>query len=112
MPMIHLTVTDPKKNAPVVLAEASRIVAAATGKPESYVMAFLDGAEFLMRGKAVPSAFVEVRGIGGISKTVNAEISKNICALLQKQQGIPAENVYLNFIDVPGQNWGTCNGTF
>lgn len=112
MPMIKLTVTDPAQNQSEVLAEASRIVAAVTGKPESYVMAFIEQGSFLMAGKPCAGAFVEVRGIGKIEREINAEISRQICAMLQQKQGIAPQNIYLNFTDVPGSNWGNANGTF
>lgn len=112
MPLIKLTVSDPARNQAQVLAKASRIVAVATGKPESYVMALVEQGAFLMGGKECAGAFVEVRGIGRIEKTINERISREICAMLAHLQGISPENIYLNFMDIPGTNWGTANGTF
>ncbi len=112
MPLVKLTVPDVSKNAGAVLAGVSKIVAAATGKPETYVMAVLEQGTFLMRGAPCVGAFADVRGIGKIEQKVNDRISREICALLERELTIPAANIYLNFTDVPGQNWGTSSGTF
>lgn len=115
MPLIKLqvatTIPDDKKNA--ILAGASKVVAEATGKPETYVMAMLeDDAVASLGGTVCPAAFADVRGIGGIGGSTNAAVSKGICDLLQQELGIEPDKVYLNFTDVPGQNWGWKGGTF
>lgn len=112
MPLIKLTVPDATQNPQAVLAGASKIVAAATGKPETYVMAVLEQGTFFMRGQSCAGAFAEVRGIGKIEQKINDRISREICALLEKELAIPASNIYLNFTDMAGQNWGTASGTF
>ena len=82
MPLIKLqTVTPvPEEKQQALLASASRIVAKATGKPETYVMAILEpAAAATMAGQAAPVAFVDVRGIGGVNATVNTAISNGVC---------------------------------
>lgn len=114
MPLIKIevptTLTDDQKNA--LLTEASSIVSKNTGKPEKYVMATLGKAEFAMAGKPAQAAFVDVRGIGGINGENNGGITRDICALLKTKLGIAPENVYINFTDVPAQNWGHNGTTF
>jgi phenylpyruvate tautomerase len=115
MPLIKLQIAPPvpdEMRSPL-LTSASRIVAEATGKPETYVMAILEPAiAATMAGQATQAAFVDVRGIGGINASVNRAISKGICDLLQKQVGLAPDHVYLNFTDVPAANWGWDARTF
>ena len=114
MPLLKLQtsvpVPDDKKDS--LLAAVSGILAEVTGKPETYVMVTLEGGTACMGGVAGPAAFADVRGIGGLDGNVNAEISKRICHLLKDELGIEGDRVYLNFTDVPAQNWGWNGGTF
>lgn len=115
MPLLKLQVSvpvpDSKKAS--LLKSCSSILAEATGKPEKYVMVLLahaDGA--CMGGKPLAAAFVDVRGIGGLYDAINGRISKGVCDLLKQELQIDPQNVYLNFTDVPGQNWGWNGTTF
>ena len=114
MPLIKLHVTVPvtDERRAALLKTASRVLCEATGKPEKYSMAFLENGTATMAGQVVPAAFVDVRGIGGFNKDVNARLSREICALLQKELKIEPVNVYLNFTDVAAQNWGWNSTTF
>jgi len=108
MPLLKLqvsaTVPDEKKES--LLAESSRIIAEVTGKPETYVMVMLEEGAAAMGGRNVSAAFADVRGIGGLTREVNAGISAGLCDLLKRDLDIEPDNVYLNFTDVPGTNWG------
>ena len=92
--------------------EASRLVAAATGKPEMYVMVTVEASAIAMGGTKGPAAFGDVRGIGGLTPKVNKQISAGLCALLEKRMGIPPERIYITFTDVAAQNWGWKGATF
>ena len=94
----------------VILSESSRILSEIAGKPESSIMGFWQVGEFIMAGKECAGAYVEIRGIGKIEPALNAEASKKLCALIAQQTDIPEKNIYLNFVDMPAGNWGTCNG--
>ena len=106
---IHTTVnvSDDKKGK--LLTDASRIVAETTGKPEKYVMVVLEAGDILMGGAAGAAAFLDVRGIGGLNKTVNGKLTKSLCELLRRELAIDPARVYATFTDVAAQNWG-CNG--
>ena len=115
MPLIKLQIAEsiPTEKQHVVLTSASRIVAEATGKPETYVMAILEPAAATAMGGAVtPAAFIDVRGIGGVNAAINGTIAKGVCDLLQEQLGLAPDHVYLNFTDVPAANWGHNGHTF
>jgi phenylpyruvate tautomerase len=95
-----------------LVAAASRLLAEATGKPEKYVMVTLDPAVILMAGQPGPAAFLDVRGIGGLTPEVNRRVSQQLCQLLKDALGVPAERVYITFTDVPATNWGWNGATF
>jgi phenylpyruvate tautomerase PptA (4-oxalocrotonate tautomerase family) len=95
-----------------VLAACSRALADATGKPEKYCMAVLEQGEILMAGKPARAAFVDIRGIGGLTPTVNKALSRALCEILRKDLQIEPANVYITCTDVPASNWGWNGGTF
>ena len=57
-------------------------------------------------------AFADVRSIGGLSGSVNLEISQKVCALLGDTLGIPANRVYLSFNSSAAADWGWDSRTF
>lgn len=114
MPLVQLkvsVVTTPDKQDAIV-AEASRVLARDTGKPETYCMVVFETAAIALGGKAGPAAFVDIRGIGGLTREVNNRLAKSFCDLLEARLGIPQDRVYLNFTDVAAQNWGMKGATF
>ena len=108
MPLIILETTvvlnDDKRKA--LLASLSKTVAETTGKPEQYVMVSVKPAAMLMAGKPGDAAFVDVRGIGGLTAAVNRQLSQKVCQLLNQSLGVPADRTYLNFTEVEASNWG------
>ena len=115
MPLLKLQVSVPipENKRDAILAASSKILSKVTGKPEAYVMVMIEeSAGAFMAGKKAAAAFVDVRGIGGLNAKVNAQLSKDLCELCQKELGISPENVYLNFFEVPATNWGWKGSTF
>ena len=114
MPLLKLetTVAPPDDKRKTLLASLSRIVAETTGKPESYVMVTAAPAAMLMAGKPGDAAFVDVRGIGGLTAAVNLQLSQKVCQALNQLLGVPADRIYLNFTEVEASNWGWQGKTF
>jgi phenylpyruvate tautomerase len=114
MPLLKLQTSAPVTDAQreELLGVLSKLVAEQTHKPEKYVMVSWEPASILMSGKAGPAAFVDLRGIGGLSGEVNAQLSGRICALLNKSLGIPQDRIYLNFTEMAAANWGWNGATF
>jgi len=115
MPLLKLHTSAPvpegKKNS--MMAEASRILSEAAGKPEKYTMVVLESVDVMMAGKpAATAAYVDIRGIGGFNPAVNKKISGELCAMLKAQLGVDPAAVYITFTDVPASNWGWNGGTF
>lgn len=114
MPLLKLetnvSLSEEKRTA--LVSALSKIVAETIGKPEQYVMVSITPAALLMSGKPGNAAFVDVRSIGGLTGTVNEQLTKKICALLKDSIAIPSERVYLNFTDIHAANWGWNGETF
>ncbi len=114
MPLLKLetsvALSEEKRKA--LLASLSNTVAAVTGKPEQYVMVTTSQAAIVMAGKAGEAAFVDIRGIGGLSGEVNRKLSQQVCKVLAESLGILSERVYLNFTDVDASRWGWNGSTF
>jgi phenylpyruvate tautomerase PptA (4-oxalocrotonate tautomerase family) len=108
MPLLKLETTvalsDEQKK--TLLAALSKIVAGTIGKPEQYVMVVVSPAAILMSGKPGEAAFVDIRSIGGLSDEVNRQLAQKIGSLLKESLGVPPDQIYLNFTDVPAANWG------
>lgn len=114
MPLIRLETSvapaeDVKQD---LLKSLSSMIASAIGKPEQYVMAELSGGAFLMAGEGGDAAFADIRSIGGLNGTVNAEIADLLCTLLKEKLGVRPDRVYINFTDVSAAQWGWNGNTF
>jgi phenylpyruvate tautomerase len=114
MPLLKIETTvalsDDKRKA--LLASLSKIVATTIGKPEQYVMVTLSPAAILMAGKPGDAAFADLRSIGGLSAEVNRQLSQRVCSALAETLGVPANRVYLNFMDIEAAHWGWNGDTF
>ncbi len=114
MPLLKLETTvslseEKRKN---LLASLSKAVAGSTGKPERYVMVTISQAAILMSGTTGEAAFVDIRGIGGLSGEVNRRLSQEVCKVLADYLGVSGDRVYLNFTDIDSGNWGWNGSTF
>ena len=115
MPMVKVTaaVEAPKEKLDELALELSEVCARNTGKPERYVAVFVEsGAAASFGGDAVSAAFVEARGIGGMTPDVIGKLSSDICSAIEEALGIPGDKVYINFMDVPAAMWGWNGSTF
>ena len=114
MPLLKLETTvglaEDKRQA--LLAALSKTLAEVTGKPEQYVMVTASQVAMQMAGKLGDAAFVDIRGIGGLSGDVNRQLSQKLCRLLNESLGVPANRIYLNFTELEASNWGWQGNTF
>ncbi|MCX6985734.1 MAG: phenylpyruvate tautomerase MIF-related protein [Lentisphaerae bacterium] len=113
MPLIKMqtSVKCPDEQKKSLVLELSKICSHCTKKPESYVQAIIeDDAVISFGGKIANSAFIEVKGIGGLTSAVNKELSAAISKLLEVKLKISPSEVYINFTEVSACNWG-CNGS-
>ena len=95
-----------------IVTAASRTVAKALAKPESYVMVSLEtGVAMAFAGSTDATAFVELRSFG-LTDDRTAELSRLICDVLEERLGVPGGRVYINFADWPRAMWGWDRRTF
>ncbi|MCX6998616.1 MAG: phenylpyruvate tautomerase MIF-related protein [Kiritimatiellaeota bacterium] len=108
MPFIHVNanVGLPEQQQQALLAALSRTLAEVTHKPESYCLAMYTRAAALFAGQPGPAAFVDVRGIGGLTREVNQQLTEHVGAQLKKALGVPPNRLYLTFTEVPADRWG------
>ena len=114
MPMIRVQTSvkcsDTKEK---IVKGLSGILAQVTGKPERYCFSMIeDDAVIAFAGNIAKGAFIEVKGIGGLTPDVNKKLSAEICAFLKAEAGIDPAAIYINFTDVPGTSWGWNGSTF
>lgn len=114
MPYLSLktsaSLTDAK--AKELLLKLSAALSSSSGKEEKYCMISIDRAALSLGGKDGAGAFVDIRGIGGLTVTANKKISAAICAVLKNELAISPEWVYLNFTEIAPENWGHNSSTF
>ncbi len=116
MPLIQLEtscdLSNPNKKESVAKA-LSRLAAEGTGKPEQYVMACVqDKATMTMAGETGPCALVTIKGIGGLSKSVNQTLTGRICQMLEEELAIPTDRIYVTFQELAATHWGWDRHTF
>jgi phenylpyruvate tautomerase len=113
MPLIKMqtSVKCSEEQKKFLALELSKVCSHCTKKPETYVQSIIeDDAIIAFAGKIVNSAFVEVRGIGGLTPAVNKDLSAAISKLLEEKLKISPSEVYVNFVEVSASSWG-CNGS-
>ena len=98
--------------ATALIADASRTVAEALGKPERYVMVALEpDRTMLFAGDDAPLAFLELKSIG-LTEDQAPVLSDALCAVVDRALGVPKDRVFIEFAAVPRRLWGWNGGTF
>ena len=94
--------------------DLSRTTSQILGKPESYVMVHvLSSQTMIFGGSSDPCAFVRLVSIGALSPETNASLSSDIAALVASKYSVPANRLYVEFVDVKERfMFGWNGGTF
>ena len=114
MPYLKIQTNRPLAgdDATALIADASRTVAEALGKPESYVMVALEPERtMLFAGDDAPLAFIELKSIG-LTEGQAPALSAALCAVVDRALGVPKDRVFIEFAAVPRSFWGWNGGTF
>lgn len=94
-----------------LLQLASKTLAKAAGKPESYVMVALeDKTNMYMAGDNAPAAFLDYRALG--LPADRTAFSDALCSLISNELGISGDRIYISMTDSERQNWGWNHATF
>ena len=112
MPLLQIN-TNISIDDPVALAsEASALVAAMLGKPESYVMVIVNPDQALtFAGTSDGAAHLKLKSLG-LAESETTQYSKQLCGFMEKKLGIDPGRIYIEFDGPPRHMWGWDNGTF
>jgi len=95
-----------------LLKKTSAFISALLGKPEQYIMVSISQAMPMMLGADVkPAAYVELKSIG-LQQDRCADLSKDICAFLERELSVPPDRVYIEFTALNGKMFGWNSRTF
>ncbi|MDH5650044.1 MAG: phenylpyruvate tautomerase MIF-related protein [Gammaproteobacteria bacterium] len=114
MPLLQITTNEPINPAEEAdfLASASRTVAEILNKPEQYVMVSLaHNPHMIFAGSRDPAAYLELKSIG-LPENRAANFSAALAGLINRETGIPATRIYIEFTNAPRQLWGWNGETF
>jgi len=112
MPYLHVHTNVVVESQSSFLACCSSTVAAALGKPESYVMVELsDHKAMLFAGSDAPLAFVELKSLGLTTDQTSA-VSAMISSMISEQLEIERDRIYIEFEAPERAMFGWKGGTF
>ncbi|QSR87953.1 phenylpyruvate tautomerase [Methylacidiphilum caldifontis] len=95
-----------------LMEAASRLIVDKMKKPQGYTMvSYGETKRILFAGTEEAAAFVQLRAIN-LPADQCGDLSKEICALLEKYCCIKPERVFINFSDIPAKLWGYNRTTF
>jgi len=111
MPCLNIVTNQSIDDKALLLSAASKTVAKASGKPESYVMVIAeDKADMMMGGSDSPAAFLDYRALGLPGD--RTAFSDALCSLITEHLGIAGNRIYISMTDSERQNWGWNHSTF
>jgi phenylpyruvate tautomerase PptA (4-oxalocrotonate tautomerase family) len=116
MPLLQLQTSNQLASAgapTALLKDLSALLARELGKPESYVMVSLQHCpQLLFGGTEEPACFAALKNIGTFTPSQTEKLSALLCAKLSPALGVPANRIYIEFVDAKPHLWGHDGGTF
>ena len=116
MPLIQVrtSVAAPEKpKVEAMLKELSASLAQHLSKSESYVMtAFEADVPMTFGGSTDPTCYIAVKSIGTMTPETTKAMSQDFCQKIERDLGISASRVYVEFGDVQRHMWGWNGSTF
>ncbi|AFJ03588.1 putative ATLS1-like light-inducible protein [Methylophaga frappieri] len=111
MPYLNITTNQSVTDENALLKAASKTVASASGKPESYVMIRLNhNVAMSFAGSTDPAAILDYRSLG--LPADRKAFSDALCTLIEQQIGVSGSRTYISMTDSERQNWGWDHSTF
>ena len=111
MPYLNIVTNHVIGDEAALLKAASKTVAQASGKPESYVMVTVAPKTAMsFGGSTEPTAFLDYRSLGLPSD--RKAFSDALCSMIENQIGVNGSRVYISMTDAERQNWGWDHSTF
>lgn len=112
MPYLSVQTNARVDDAEGLIRRLSRQAAAMLGKPEAYVMVYLEaGASLCFAGSSEPAAYVQLKSLG-LPEADTQAYSARLCSSLQSELGIDPARIYIEFSNPQRHMWGWNSGTF
>ncbi len=115
MPLVqvHTNASPSAEAAQALLARLSTLLAEHTGKDERWVMTRLvPGQAMTFAGTDAPTAYVEVKNLGGFAPEAAVALTAALTGLLEEAIGVPPGRVYVEMADPPPELFGWKRQTF
>eukprot|EP01119_Soliformovum_irregulare_P004312 TRINITY_DN15313_c0_g1_i1.p1 TRINITY_DN15313_c0_g1~~TRINITY_DN15313_c0_g1_i1.p1 ORF type:complete len:119 (+),score=21.92 TRINITY_DN15313_c0_g1_i1:20-376(+) len=114
MPLVQITTnvfeTLSKEQRSTLVKEVTSAVVSIFSKPSSVTCVSLADATVGFGGDTeIPTAFVVMSAIGGLSNENNDKFVKEVTAIFAKHLNVASDRLFINFTDFSGQNWGFRN---
>ena len=109
MPYINVSTSVEVEDKKKLLEEISILISSLTNKSKKFVMAKLDDNSVMYFDDKSPCCFLEIRSIGSLN---TSEMVKPISNFVHEKIGIPVDNIYISFEDVPASMWAWNGRTF
>lgn len=112
MPFLKIQTNSDIPNTHELMAKASALLSQVLGKPEKYIMVFIDkNPDMIFGGINEPLLYVELKSIG-LPKNRTKEISSKLCNFLNQETGVAIDRMYIEFADAERAMWGWKGTTF
>ncbi|CAG5130087.1 unnamed protein product [Candidula unifasciata] len=83
------------------LPAASKFIASALGKPESYVLIQVNPDQLMsFGGTDEPCAVISLASIGAVGGDKNRKLAPKLSAFIEQQLGIKQDRFYINIYDI------------
>ena len=102
MPYINISTSSKVEDKKKLLLEISFLISSLTNKSKRFVMAKLDDNCEMYFNDKDPCCFLEIKSIGSLSPS---DMAKPISTFVYERMGIPMDNIYISFVDVPASLW-------
>jgi len=109
MPYIDISTSAKVDNKKKLLEEISNLISSLTNKSKRFVMAKLNDNCEMYFDNEEPSCFLEIKSIGSVNPS---EMAKPLSDFVNENMGIPTDNIYISFEDVPASLWAWNGRTF
>ncbi|MDX1810449.1 MAG: phenylpyruvate tautomerase MIF-related protein [Gammaproteobacteria bacterium] len=114
MPLLSIdtNVALEKDKADILIRSASSLLANMLGKPESYVMVKYEHNPYMLfAGNDAPLIYAEIKSLG-LPEERTREFSEKLTDFFQKETGVAADRVYIEFASPARHMWGWNSSTF
>lgn len=112
MPLVQVHTNTRIENKLELAQQVSKQAANILGKPESYVMVFVEDQQALVfAGSDDPAAYVELKSIN-LPESDTAQISSQLSEVLSQATAIDTSRIYIEFSNAQRHMWGWNGATF